>query len=226
MLGLPRRSLVLALVLASGSLAPALVHADEPAKRLSVPKAPSSELAETLAAVTSAMSPELHASFVAVVADANVRLQANERAVAKGEGERLSVDDACRAALLAADFGDVSKRKGKVIDALVSFAVLQLAFDLHDTVRERTGRQLAIRAVRACKGAVACLDAITPTAEMPAGQVTAVRKQFDGKGKDLEAADRLGNFEIQMLSMSYETTVARVKTSDKQMKAVMDFVRG
>lgn len=223
----PRRfRAVLLAALALGSLSPSLARADEPAKQLRVPQAPSQALAESLAAWKSALPSDLQAAFAVVVADANVRLRQSERAAESGEGERLSVDEASRAALLAGDFAGVSKRKAKVVDALVALTALQLTFDLHTALRERVGRQLAIRAVRACKAAVACLDGITPTTDMPASQVEAVRHQFEGKAKDLDAADRLGNFEIQQLSTSYEGAVARVKTSDKMQKAVMDFIKG
>lgn len=219
----PRRSgLVLVFALAFGSFTPSPARADEPAKELKVPPAPSQELADILAAGKKALPTELHPAFAAVVADARARLLASERAAADGTGERLSVESAARAALLAADFAGVSKKKGKVVEGLVALAALQLTFDLRAALRESIGRQLAIRSVRACKDAVACLDAIAATPDMPAYHVEAVRKQFDGKMKELEAQDRLGNFEIQRLS----STISRVKTSDKHAKAVLDFIKG
>jgi hypothetical protein len=228
MIRLHRRALALALVLAAGPLAPSMASAAAPTTELRVPDAVSPDASELLAKITEAMSPELRAAFRAVAADALGRHRASKRAAANGEGEVISVEQAARAALLAADFGDVSKTKSKVVDALVSITVIQVLVDLHDALRERTGRQLAIRAVRACKGSVSCLDAIAPTTDMPAKHIAAVRKDFEGKAKDLEAEDRLGNFEIQDLTSSYEQTTqtSRVKSSDKQAKAVLDFIKG
>ncbi|HWB79016.1 MAG TPA: hypothetical protein VG755_28840 [Nannocystaceae bacterium] len=214
------------LVLALGSLPPLAARADEPTKALRVPPAPSQYLVDTLAELKAALPAELLPSFAVVVADARLRLAASERAAAEGDGERISVADACRAALVDADFAGASKRKGKQLDALVQLTALQLGVDLHVALRERVGRQLAIRAVRACNDASACLDAIAPTSEMTADHVATVRKQFEGKGKELESADRLGNFEIQQLTATYQSTMARVKTSDKMQKAVLDFVKG
>lgn len=216
----------LALVLALGSLTPSLARADAPTKELRVPPAPSQYFVDTLAELKGALPPELLPAFAVVVADARLRLAASERAAADGNGERLSVADACRAALVDADFAGASKRKGKQLDALVQLTALQLGVDLHAALRERVGRQLAIRAVRSCNESTTCLDAIAPTAEMPARHIAAVRAQFDGKAKELEPADRLGNFEIQQLQSTYQSTMSRVKTSDKMQKAVLDFVKG
>jgi hypothetical protein len=216
-----RSRLVLVCALAFGSLASSPAQARE-AKELRVPPAPSQDLADTLAAAKAKLPAELQAAFAAVVADAQVRLLASERAAADGSSERLAVEDAVRAALVDADFAGVAKGKSKVLTAYVAMVTLQLAFDLRRVVRDRMGRQLAVRAVHACKGAAACLDAIAPTPDMPAEQVAAVRKQFDGNAKDLEAEDRLGNFEIQQLL----GVVARVKTSDRMQKAVLDFIKG
>lgn len=213
----------LVLVLALGAVAPSQALAADPAKELRVPAPPSQDAADTLAAARSALPDELLPAFAAVVADAQLRLRASERQVAEGEGEKISIEDACRAALIAADFAGASKRKAKSLDGIVALAALQLTFDVHAALREQVGRSLAIRAVRACNGVTACLDGITPTTEMPARHVIAVRRTLAGKTKDLQDADRLGNFEIQYLMSTY---VSRVKTSDKMHKLVMDFVRG
>jgi hypothetical protein len=221
-----RFCLVAFLTLAVGSAAPTLARAEPPTNALRVPPPPSQAIVEDLAALKDALPTDLRAAFAVVVADANVRLRASQRAAAQGEGEPLSVADACRAALLAADFAGVSKRGAKVVDAFVTFTALQLTVDLHAALRERVGRQLAIRAVRACGDATACLDAIAPTEDMPARHVAAVRTQFEAKAKELEAADRLGNFEVQQLAASYQGTSSRVKTSDRQLKQVLDIIKG
>jgi len=208
----PARTCLVALFsLALGSLGPSVAAAaDEPVKEatkeLRVPAAPSQELRDQLAALLGAMNPELHPSLFAAVADAEQRLRASQLAAAEGKGELLDVRAACRAALRDADFAGISKRKAKVVEAVVELAVLQLTVNLHAALRDSVGRQLAIRSVRACAGKTACLDAIVPTAEMPARHITSVRTSFEGKMKELEAADRLGNFEIQQLGVVYNRT--------------------
>lgn len=196
------RPFVLALVLAA--LAPTLVRAEEPSKELRVPPAPAQEHTEALAKLRKALPEDLHPAFAAVVADARARLAKFTKGALEANSEKVGIRDACKAALVAADFAGISKRKAKAVEALVTMTALQLTADLHAALRERVGRQLAIRAVRKCKSSVACLDAIAPTVDMPAMQISLVREQFAGKAKELEAADRLGNFEVQQLGEVYE----------------------
>jgi hypothetical protein len=214
----------LALALALGSLAPAVAGAAEgPNKELRVPAAPSGAL-EQLAALLGAIDPELHAPFRAAVADAAQRLRASERAAAEGKGEPLAIRHACRAALREADVAGVSKRPAQALELLVDLAVLQLAVDLHAGLREGTGHQLAIRSVRACAGDDTCLDALVPTETMEARHITAVRTAFAGKAKELEAAERLGNLEVQQLGKTYSRTVelySKIMQNAAEMKKTL-----
>ncbi len=226
-----RLRLVALFTLAVGAFGPSVaVAGDEPTKsttqELRVPAAPSQELQEQLAALLGAMRPELHPAFFAVVADAEQRLRASQRAAAEGGSAVLDVRDACRAALREADFAGLSKRKAKVLEAVVDVAVLQLTVNLHAALRDSVGRQLAIRSVRACAGKLACLDAIVPTAEMPARHIASVRTSFEGKAKELEGADRLGNFEIQQLARSYTRTTTTNTTISKTVRDTIDAIIG
>lgn len=207
------RHVVLATALFGAISTPA--RADEPAKQ--APPSPSSDLAELLAKGKAALGAEQRAMLAAAVTDAQQRLLASERAATTGKAEPIAVDAAIAAALVDAGLASGGKGKSKLLHVYTALATMQLAFDLRDALRDRVGRQLAIKAVRVCKGEVACLDAITPTAEMPAEAVAVARKE-----KDLDDEDRLLQFEIQQLS----STVSRVKTSDKQQKAVLDFIKG
>lgn len=207
------RHLALATALFGAISAPA--HAGEPTKQ--APSAPASDLADLLAKGKAALVAEQRSMLARAVADAQDRLLASERAASSGNAERITVDAAIAAALVDAGLASGGKGKSKLLQVYAALATMQLAFDLHDALRDRIGLQLAIAAVRACKGGVACLDAITPTAEMPAESVAVVRQ-----AKDLEDEERLLPFEIQDLSAS----ASRVKTSDKQRKAVMDFLKG
>jgi hypothetical protein len=207
------RHVAIATVLFGAISSPA--HAGEPTKQ--APSAPASDLADLLAKGKAALVAEQRSKLAEAVANAPQRLLASERAASNGEGERIAVDAAIAAALADAGLAAGGKGKSKLVQVYTALATMQLAFDLRDALRDRVGYQLAIKAVRACKGEAACLDAIKPTAEMPAESVAVARK-----AKDLEDEERLLPFEIQDLSAS----ASRVKTSDKQQKAVLDFLKG
>lgn len=194
----------LAVALALGSLAPTPAHAEEPRAELRTPPAPTKEAQDRLAAMLAkALDPSLHAPLAVVVDDVLQRLRTREREVAEGKGEQPAIRDVIRAALRDADFANLTKKKRAVMEAAIDLVVLQAHATLHARVQEGIGHQLAMRAVRRCAGEVACLDAIAPTAAMRRHHIASVRKSFDGKLKELEAEERLGNFEIQRLMSTY-----------------------
>lgn len=204
----PRRFLLVA-ALYSGSLAPAHARADEPVAELSVPSPPSSELDSALADGLAKLPEQLRASFPAVVDAAESRLRGSLRAASEGSGTAIGIDDAARSALIAADFGGVSKRRAQ-LEAMVRLTTLQLTFDLHAAMREQLGRRLAVRAVQKCKGSNKCLDKIAPTAKMPARHVTAVRAELGNDATALAAAELATATELDVLGVMYMDGINRL----------------
>lgn len=129
-----------------------------------------------------ALRPELHAPFIAVVADTTSRLRAGD--------DQLDVRTAARAALLAVDFAGVSKRNKVAVEVAVDFVVLQVAASLHAAVRESIGQQLALRAILECAGDSACVDAIMPTETVSAANVRSANNLIAALGAD-NASDKL-----------------------------------
>jgi hypothetical protein len=211
------------LVLALALCVPALARAEAPTKELRVPPAPSQEITESLAAMRKALPDDLHAAFAVVVADAHVRLRASAKQDLEANSERLSIREACKAALFAADFAGVSQRKAKVVDALVAVTALQLTVDLHTALRERSGRQLAIRSIRACAGDIACIDAIAPTAAMEARHIASVRAAYSGDAQ-LATAEQLGEIEVGQLGTIYKETAkstSKIMANAHEMKKAL-----
>jgi hypothetical protein len=198
--------LALVAILHLGLLAAAPARADEPSAELRAPSPPSPEAEAALAQELAKLPEELRASFPGVVDDARSRL----RVAADGSGVEIGIDEAARAAVLAADFGGASKRKSR-LEAMVRLTVLQMTLDLHAAVREELGHRLAVRAVKACKGKPACLDEIAPSATMLERHVTSVRVQFGSDTAALTAAELASAKELERLGVMYAEAGRRFK---------------
>jgi hypothetical protein len=210
--GLPL-ALMLAVGVASGSAAaePAAAAVEPAAAELRIPPAPPEHAQKQLAATLAVIDPAMHQALHAVAADATERLLKNARDVAAGKGKRLSVREACRAALLAADFAGFSQLRWRLRRALVDVAVVQLELDLHRRIRASVERELAIRSVRACASDIACVDAIRPTDAMPAAAIAAARD-----GKVGAAAGEIGNISLERELGELGTIYSQVRSTRSQ----------
>lgn len=167
--------LAFAMTLALGVVSAPAAAAEPRAAELRIPSPPPEHTQKQLAATLAVIDPEMHAALHEVAADATERLLKNARDVADGGAKRLSVREACRTALVAADFAGFSELRRGLRRALVDLVVVQLELDLHRRIRATVARELATRSIRACASDLACIAAIQPTEAMPAHVVAAVR---------------------------------------------------
>jgi hypothetical protein len=191
---------------------PAQARAADAAAEVRVPT--SAEVERALAGGLAKLPDALRERFAAVVAAAHERLRAGLVAEKSGSGPAIGIEEAARAAVVAADFGGAATSEKKR-DAMVRITVLQITLDMQTALRELAGLRLAVRAVKSCKGQLACLDRIAPTAEMSARQVMAVRAEI---GNDVAA---LATAEI---AIGEELDVLRKRGLDNLQK-LLDIIR-
>jgi predicted trehalose synthase len=114
------------------------------------------------------------------------------------------------------------KADEKQIDALRDVVILQLAKQLEDRLGERRARAAVVSALVTCKKDNACFE--KTTGAMNREKVAAIRKELEAKVKDLEAEDRMGNFEIQRLMSAYnqaETLRSSVQKKEADTSAAV-----
>jgi len=87
------------------------------------------------------------------------------------------------------------------LDALRDLVTLQLVNQLEERLAESRVRVGVIGALLKCKTDNACFE--KATTGINRDKVNAIRKELENKTKDLEAAERMGNFEIQRLMSAY-----------------------
>jgi hypothetical protein len=199
------------------TLAPMAARATDDTPTLEVPAPPPPAAEQRRRDLLGALAPELHGPVLATASDIERRVRA-----ALDAGEPVDVRRTAGAALLEADFADLSRPAA--LDAVIDIVVLQLSGDLHVELRDRIGRQLAIRAVRACDSSSACLDAIWPTADMPADHIARVRAELGDDAEALAEAELQGEYETgqaQSVARSFFQALADVMASSAATAATI-----